>query len=88
MWQCCSLSWRTSELRRRRRRRQKKKKRGPPTSPRPPWRKTQRGSMRTMRELDDVEALGVVAVGAEGAPEVAAVLGLKRWRRHSLNSCL
>lgn len=88
-WQCCSLSWRKSELWRRRMRRRREKKRnrrGPPASPHPPWRKTWGGSMRRMKKgLDGVEAL--MAVG-EGAPMVAAVLGGKQWWRHSLHSCL
>lgn len=44
--------------------------------------------MKKMRWLNDVEALGVVIVGEEVALVVAAVLGLKQWRRHSLNPCL
>lgn len=80
-WQWCSLSWRKSELRRRR-------KRAVPSSHHHPWRKTQGGSMRKMRCLDGVEALGAVIVGEEGVLMAAAVLGLKWWRRHSLNSCL
>lgn len=81
-WQCCSLLWRKSELWRRKK---KKKKRGPPVSPHPPWRKTWGGSMRKMKLPNGAEAL---IVAGEGALVVAAVLGLKRWRRHSLHSCL
>lgn len=44
--------------------------------------------MRTMSWLSDVEALGTVMEGEEGALMFAAVLGLKRWGRHCLNSCL
>lgn len=84
-WQCCSLSWRKSELRRTKK---KKKKRQPPASPHSPWRKTGGGSMRKMRWLEGVKALGAVVVGEEGDLMVAAVPGLKRRRRHSLNSCL
>lgn len=65
-----------------------KKKSGPPVSPHPPSRKTQGGSMRKRRWLDDVEALGAAILGEEGALMFVAVLGLKQWRRHSLNSCL
>lgn len=69
-WQCCSLSWRKSELRR-------KKKGAVPSSHHQPWRKTQGGSMRKMRRLDDVEVLGAVIVWEEGGLIVAAVQGLK-----------
>ncbi len=44
--------------------------------------------MRKMRWLDGVEALGAVIAVEEGALLVVAVLGLKQWRRHSVNSCL
>lgn len=54
-------------------------------SPHPPWRKTWGGSMRKMKLLNGAEAL---IVAGEGALVAAAVMGLKRWRRHSLHSCL
>lgn len=63
----------------------KKKTRAAPSSHHQLWRKTQVGSTRKMRWSDDeVEALGVQE---EGVRVVAAVLGVKQWRRHSLNSC-
>ena len=64
------------------------KKSGPPVSPHLSSRKTQEGSMRMMRWLDDAEALGAVIVGEEEAVMFAAVLGLKQRRRYCLSSCL